>query len=742
MSDELIHSDLIEIALDRSTGTAFERFVHAYYPSLAGIAFVPLGGIHDGGADAFRDTSIWSDGKASVFYQASIEKDHRSKIRRTVKRLREVDRKPTALIYITSQKIPKLDAEEAILSKETGLSIRIRDRAFIAGTVNDSLQMRTAFRTHLGSFLEVLKKIGSAQLISESAHVRSPAIYVFLRQELERRDDNLRLSEAVVDSLILWALEGTDPIEMRFKTKDEITHTIKSALPFSATLVDMHLNSRLSLLSSKNNPTGREIKHYPKENYYCLPYETRLKVQNENAADELIRIRVHGILENRITEITRDSSLGVDDIQLMAEIGLRTLQLTFEREGLEFCAFLEDKKAPEGYPTIADHLDEAILDRGIRPPKDQEYKATIIEALRCTFYNSTPEERLYLSKLAHTYALLFSLQAEPRIVQYFEEMASDFYLYVGADLIVRALSERYVRQDDQRVRTVLKMLVDARSTLVLTETVLDEVHNHLKSTDNEFQTSFAKHQSKITSDIARNCPKILIRAFFYARFDSPEGVHPPANWYEYLQQFCDPNRLHRSEAKEDLRKYLLGTFRMKYETRAEINSLTNTEKAKTHIDEIASQLKHSKGAGLAMNDALMALVVYGRREQSGEMARPNVFGYRTWWLTGERTILQHSKNLVSAYGSRYMMRPEFLLNFIAMAPKVSDVRSAYRSIFPSLLGIRLANRIKEDVYHDMMKKVNEATDLEFGRVEAIIADCSDKLKSDFHKVYHATRSHE
>jgi len=81
------------------------------------------------------------------------------------------------------------------------------------------------------------------------------------------------------------------------------------------------------------------------------------------------------------------------------------------------------------------------------------------------------------------------------------------------------------------------------------------------------------------------------------------------------------------------------------------------------------------------------------------------------------------------------MRPEFLLNFIAMAPKLGQVRAAYNNIFPSLLGIQLANRVKEDVYQDMMKKVTEAATLESSKQEAVISLLSDKLKSDFRKVH-------
>jgi integrase-like protein len=147
VSDELIHPDLVEVALDRATGTVFERFVNAFYPGLAGINFVPLGGIHDGGADAVQSQSLWAETKPGIFYQASIQKDHRVKIKQTVQRLREVGRTPTALYFVTSQKISRLDAKERLLSEETGVSIRIHGRAYIAAQVNDSLQTRTAFRT-------------------------------------------------------------------------------------------------------------------------------------------------------------------------------------------------------------------------------------------------------------------------------------------------------------------------------------------------------------------------------------------------------------------------------------------------------------------------------------------------------------------------------------------------------------------------------------------------------------------
>lgn len=488
MPDELIHPNLIEVALEKADGMVFEKFAHDFFSNISGMKFIPLGGVHDGGADAFQEDSrpLTLNTNPGVFFQVSIQGDHRTKIKSTIQKLKTAKRNPTCLYYITSRRIPKIDLEEVALSTETGISIRIRDRTFIISHINESREARNSFRNHLGDYLEPLKRIGSAQLIGPSQHVKTPAIYVFLRQEVERRGGRQSLSDSIVDSLILWALEETNPDEKRFKTRAAISSEIKTTLPFSAQVVEKCLNNRLAHLSSKSNSDGREIRHYPKEDLFCLPYETRLKVQEENATDEALRIRVLEIIENRISEIP-EGTLKTAEIRKAAEIALRTLQLTFENEGLEFAAFLEDRNNSDVLPSISDHVDQTILEARILPPKDEIFKETILSALRTTFYKSTPDERAFLSKLAHTYSLLFSLQAEPRIVKYFEEMASDFNLYIGSDLIVKALSERYVNPEDQRVRTLIKMLAECGAKLILTEPVLEELQNHLKSTDNEFK---------------------------------------------------------------------------------------------------------------------------------------------------------------------------------------------------------------------------------------------------------------
>jgi hypothetical protein len=66
---------------------------------------------------------------------------------------------------------------------------------------------------------------------------------------------------------------------------------------------------------------------------------------------------------------------------------------------------------------------------------------------------------------------------------------------------------------------------------------------------------------------------------------------------------------------------------------------------------------------LAYNDALHVLRVYAKRRE----AKPNPYGYRTWWLTQETLVRRATGEVVAKHHSLYMMRPEFILNFISIA---------------------------------------------------------------------------
>lgn len=162
-----VNHHLVEIALGRTDTASFEKFGQTFYAALRGSAFVPLGGHHDGGAEGFDETGVFED-SAGNFLQVSKEQSARSKIRKTVKRLRDFGRNPKQLTYMTSVVVPLVDAEEDKLSDELGVRIRIRDQKYIQAHINHSDATVEAFNSYLFPHLAFLKEIGGVSVVSNS----------------------------------------------------------------------------------------------------------------------------------------------------------------------------------------------------------------------------------------------------------------------------------------------------------------------------------------------------------------------------------------------------------------------------------------------------------------------------------------------------------------------------------------------------------------------------------------------
>lgn len=732
MSVEAVHPDLVKIALDKVEGFQFERFVNDFYPAMVGASFIPLGGVRDGGADAFEGAVIHEEaGDPTVFYQASVQEDFRGKIRRTVSRLREFGRDPKTLVYVTSRTVNLPDTEERHLTRELNVLVQIRDARYIVVHINDSVGTMAAFNHHLRHLTDFLRNIGAPRIIAPSAHVRSPAVYVFLEQELARRRGDTNLLESVTDSLILWALEGTDPDAGLLMSRQDVLDKISKEIPSVQRIVGRRVGKRLEWLSDKRYPGGRQVRWHRKPDQFCLPYETRQRIEEENRADEALRLDVLSSFYARLSE---DTGTPLDDpmIRVAAEVTLRTLQMAFEREGLEFASFLESADGTE-YSTITDAIARALQERNLTGRDRYLVADAVFAAIRGVLYDSREVERAYLAKLSRTYTLLFTLNTEPRLIEFFQDVSGSLYLYVGADLLVRALSEQYLLTDDQLTRNTLVMASRLGAKLILTEPVLEEVLGHLRAEDAEFRNWFEPIEQHVDYVMAQSAPKIMVRAYFYARLDPKIEGRRPGSWPAFVTQFLPYADLHKASAFDHLRRYLQATFGMEVESAGTLLSLVDNGA----VQELADTMAESKpNEQLAYNDALMALAVYGRRRSRGEQSRVTEFGYETWWLTAETRILRHTRSLVKGHrGAPYIMRADFLLNFLTLAPSAQDTKVTLGHVFPSLLGIKLSRRMKEDTFHEIIGKVKAAQEMDEARRAAAVAHLVDKLKTCFDKQY-------
>ncbi len=733
---------IIEIALSRVGGFDFENFTQGFFAATMGVDYVPMGGFHDGGADGALDDRVFeADGGTQKFMQASTTAEPTTKIRSTVRRLREFGREPKSLIYATSQKLNLIDQIQENLSDELECRIVVRDAHYFQHQINGTPGALQSYKSYVAGAASYLDGIGAADTLNATNDLPAKTLCVFLGQELDRRRGKSELLDAVADSLILWALEDTDPDKGKFRSLEQIENQVLETLPSAKSYFKGVLKHRLDELTSKD-VGGRKVNFHKKENGYCLPFETRTKIREENIDDESLKMMVSEVFRSRAAE---DISLATDNsglIEQCVEICHGVIHKSFHAQGLEIALFLEnDEGSDSNLPTIKDILDQIISDRKIVGEEAGLVAQACLKILRGTYYSSAKIERKYLRKLSRTYVLLFMLKNEPRVVEYFRSMTSNFILYVGSDLIVRALSEHMLSNDDQMTKNALKLLRASGSKLILTDKTLDEVWHHLRTTHFEFVNNYQEIQNFMTLPLASQISKILIRAFFYAKIERASHKKGPFGWANYLGQFITASEISRDSARDELREYLVNEFGFEFEDEKTLLDGVDPEELDALTEQI---LKSRNNPGreeaseeiLCRNAAVMVLRIYQQRRSKGERNGGNPYGFKTWWLTQQTRIQNATGKLVSDKGSRYMMRPEFILHYLAAIPSAKSIQGSYDKIFPSMLGVKLGNRMEEAAFKEIISKARAVYDeVDDSRARVMLAKASSQLQSDFIKRY-------
>ena len=331
--------------------------------------------------------------------------------------------------------------------------------------------------------------------------------------------------------------------------------------------------------------------------------------------------------------------------------------------------------------------------------------------------------------------LLFTIRNTPEVIEYFNTMAKTFNLYVGSDLVIRAISEYYLEPEDQMTVNAFRIIKEAGSKLILTEVMLAEVHSHIWASHLEHRYVYAEIDGIVDRDLASQCDRILIRAYYYAKLDSSLAKRP-TTWAAYLHNFLSAEKMTgpTSQASmRSLRDTLCRRFGFDFETREMTEAGIDRGELASLTEKIREMRHHHKPQQeeiRAENDALHILRVHKLRQEH-ERSSGNPYGFKTWWITQE-TISGRATALVfpSRRDIRYIMRPEFLINYIAYNPTTEAVRESLRTIFPSLLGIRLGSRLEPRILEEILQNIRAANEVDEARATAIVAEHSDALKSN------------
>ncbi|MDR0334244.1 MAG: hypothetical protein LBI15_12390 [Dysgonamonadaceae bacterium] len=710
-----IDKEAFEYAIAKiDDGNIFEIFAKDFLSAELGHDFTPVGGSKDKGVDAFQHI-FHRLGNEKIIFQISTELSHEAKIYGTISKLNENGIEYTKIIYVTNRKINNAEKLIDDVLDKTNVHLAIYDIRWFSSKCNSSDKTIKSYELFVNTYLHEYSKPGKYITIANLDE--DSRLFVFLNQQFESTRADLKLDNLLADTLIIYALEGTDPDKDIFKTELEIKQNIKKYLKFDPLLIDSKITERLYALTSK----PRKIKFHTKKLAYCLPYETRCEISERNLKDELLHTEFYTQTQNTIKKFFKDIEVQVRDIEKLIT---KVFNKIFSKQGLEFSNFVLHRDSNSTIEqSLNNVISSAVDESAVIIPNKEKVKTALHLAIRDIVYNGTIEQTKFLKSLSNTYMMMFLLQWEPKLSTYFQTLASQLKVFVDNSIIIPALSERFLHNNNRRHWNLLERANKAGISMFINETLLDELVSHFKMICNKYYNLFQQQESVYLNDDFELLfiDEILIRAYFYAK---KEGQIKDFNGF--IDSFIDPNL---RTAKQELITYLKNTFGITFIS----NQMWDIRVNQEDKQKLTETLSHTKDHDIkAQNDAEMMLAIYYLRDKDGESSDTGIFGYKTWWLSKDTSTY---KAIIKCFGSdKYpvscYIRPDFIYNYIALKPTKEEVDEAYGEIFPTMLGVNLSYHMPKEVSQIVQEKVKEFHMKEPLRVKQILRNLSDRLKSD------------
>ena len=694
-----IDEKAIRIVLnDMPDGFIFEQFSQKIFSIIFGDKFIPVGGSGDQGIDGFQN--VYSRGNFSkLIYQISTETVHWSqevsKITTTQDKLLKNGISLDKLSYITNRKVERKDTIQDNFYSKYEISLTIYDIDWFVSNILSDPRIADIYTTFVQANVHEYQK--PTKLVEVGEFTTDPRLYVFLTQHVED-GGNEKIEDSVLDGLILYSLEGTSSNENLFKQKKEVANQIKTLTKFSLPDMDSRLESRLKFLSGK---PYQKINHHTKDNTYCLPHQTILELAERDIKNtqlrkdfkkdslEILNINFK-LLEVKITEL----------FDLFEEI----IHTIYHKQGLEFSDFIINGVNKEAIDDTLRMIVGRIIDDSSKKIKNKEkIKTALLISLREIAYNGTDSQREYLRKLSKTYMMVFLTQNDPKITLFFKTLANKLDVFVGTSIIVPALSEYYLKDENRRFWNLLKGAKMSGVTLKINEFVIDELVSHFKSIYNKYKLLYENNESDYLEDdiTLLYIDEIIIRAYFYAK-----KRNHVTNFDGFLMKFIDPDL---TSIKEDLILFLKEEFEIDYITTASQNAILDPQEVSDLVEHLKTKKKNNIKKTEA--DAKLILHIYKLRELNNESDSSGIFGYKTWWLSQDVNTFKSVKEVFpDKYTVSCYMRSDFMYKYISLSPHSNDVDSLYKKCFPSLLGVNLSYHIPQGVSEYVSQKITEHKD--------------------------------
>lgn len=583
-------------------------------------------------------------------------------------------------------------------------------------TISAHPELETTFKDRYANAIRDLKSVNE-HLQKRLAQTERLSVLVYLENHEQSEPGQSELLPMAVDAAIFMALKDTDPDQQNFRTEQEIVSFVESFFPAVKSRASQLIPARLAHLRTKaGNPRIR----YHSGEKYALPYEVRSDFSSQNALLKQVDSDFWASIRTR-AQVCRPG-LSTEHGVIVEDAVSYALSKTFEKQGMNLLAASQGADTFEEirtYEFVRESLAAATTNLDLR----DDLQEVACDILRKIFYSGNEAENQYLFRLFKLYSIDFVIRGDDKVWRYFKNLARGLHLVVGTDILVRALSESCVFPASQATQNALRILKSLGVKLILSEHVLHEVYTHIRATDREFETFYKPWASHATLDEAKQSPKILIRAYFYARLEPVGHARHPGSWDEFLSQFGSAGWFRDNSGEAMFAAYLQNKYGLEFLSRRDVDDIVPQNRA-TALAERLLETKN-QNIGLAQNDALMMLYVQEMRSRNGENFSTGLYGFATWWLTEEF----HAVEIAKSFGlkDRLKMHPQFLMNFVAAIPSVREIADRNANAFPTIFGLRITNRVGDETFKEFAKQAVDAMKSDEAAAQARIRDLANKL---------------
>jgi hypothetical protein len=695
-------------------GTVFEKFALAFLSAVMGYDFMPAGGAKDRGIDGLQ--SLFDrKGFDTQKYQVSTEKDTEGKMVASLEKLRKNKIRFDTFRYITNREVKNRDLLCDGLSAKYKRSVAIFDLKWFAANILHSEATVNAYRTYILSNLHEFALPGRSNIVS---NLNSDSrLFVFLRQQLDYSSEKPQIDQLLADSLIIMSLEDTDPDKGIFKAINEIKDSIRKLVKFDFKSIELLIEDRAQFLSQKPN---RRIVYHSKANAYCLPFETRLQIQERNIRDQQLLDVFYQQTSERMNNYLKIKEVSIRNaIDILRDVVFRI----FYQQGLEFASFILDAETHDTIEKeLIDVVNSAVDESSIVLKNRELVKSALLMTIRDLVYNGTKEQKDFLKALSNSYMMMFMLHWDPKISTFFHTMANNLKIFVCTSLIIPALSEYYLDPHNRRHWNILQLANKAGVKLYVTEGIISELCSHFRMIMKLYHDDYSRTEDVLTGDESQiyYVNEILIRAYFYAKIRG--HVY---NFKDFIENFVDPDL---KSLESDLVEFLKEQFGISFLPSKSLAIQLDAHEQELVLERLKDQKSHIVKARTDVNTIL---TVYKLREKNNETAEASIFGYRTWWLSKDVNTYRAVTSVLSdKYPESCYIRPDFLYNYIALTPHPAEVEEAYRNLFPGLIGVNISFHLPSEIADYVRRRMQEFKSKNPGRANAILRRLTEKLKSD------------